>query len=360
MIFLGDIASPDPKCSNQLGDQFEKYPAIFSGQCIICNLEGLIHDSGLKALNTPILFNHSSVVSVLKRFNCKAVGLSNNHSLDLPEKFDATIDLLKANGISYTGAGRSVSAAMEPAEFKEGNKTILLFNYTWHVLLQHRKNPTKGVFISTIREKRILRTVSNFRALNPDALIVVYLHWNFDLETLPFPVHRKFARSLIDNGSNLVVGSHSHCVQGGERYKNGYIIYGLGNFFIPWHTYIGGTIEFPDFARIEMAFEWNQEKREAAVHFFKYENTNECHVLELMHSQLFDESNILKHYSPFQGLSDEEYLDYFRKNRRKKLFVPVFANYSNHFSTWYKSIFTIWRMRLARLLARYNLRKWNN
>jgi len=360
MIFLGDIASPDPECSNQLRDQFEKFTELFSGQGIVCNLEGLIHDSGLQTINTPILFNHSSVVPILKRFNCKAVSLANNHSLDLPENFESTVDLLRANGISYSGAGRSFSDAMNPAEFIDGNKKFLLFNSTWSVLLQHRKNPTKGIYISTIRENRILYEVRKYRESNPDAIIVVYLHWNFDLETLPFPVHRKFARSLIDNGSNLVVGSHSHCVQGGERYKDGFIIYGLGNFYIPWHTYIGGTIEFPDFARIEMAFEWHHETGRASVHFFEYTNTNGSHVLELIHSHSFDESNVLKDYSPFQGLTDEEYLDYFRKNRRKKLFVPVFTNYSNHFSTWYKSVFTIWRIRLARLLARHNLRKWNN
>ena len=44
------------------------------------------------------------------------------------------------------------------------------------------------------------------------------------------------AENLRDSGVNVVVGCHSHCIQGGELYKEGVIVYGLGNFFIPWNT----------------------------------------------------------------------------------------------------------------------------
>ncbi|MBK8078814.1 MAG: CapA family protein [Saprospiraceae bacterium] len=37
-------------------------------------------------------------------------------------------------------------------------------------------------------------------------------------------------KGFDDEGVNFIVGCHSHCVQGGEKYKDGYIVYGLGNF----------------------------------------------------------------------------------------------------------------------------------
>ena len=37
------------------------------------------------------------------------------------------------------------------------------------------------------------------------------------------------AKRFIDNGADIVVGCHSHCIQGYEKYKNSHIFYGLGN-----------------------------------------------------------------------------------------------------------------------------------
>jgi len=360
MLFVGDIASPSRRHSEQLNDQLNRYPWIFNGQPLICNLEGLVCDSDINAGNTPVLYNHSSVIGVLGRHGCKAVCLSNNHSLDLPGNFDTTISALATSGINYTGAGRSPADASKPAEFMQGDKKVLLFNSTWHVLLQHRKNPSRNIYINTIQEERIISEVRQCRELNPGAVIIIYLHWNFDLESLPFPVHRRFARGLIDSGSNLVVGSHSHCIQGGERYKDGLIVYGLGNFFIPWKTYIGGTIKFPDLAKLEMALEWNPDTGLAMAHFFRYENENDLHKLDLVSSEPFDESPMLKQHSPYQGFGEKEYLVFFRKNRRKKNLVPVFDKYNNHIRTNMKSVFTIYRIKFARLLAKHNLRDWNN
>ena len=360
MLLLGDIASPDKSYSEQLNEQLCRFQGIFSGQPMVCNLEGLVCDIAPKTVNTPVLYNHSSVIPVLMRHGCRAVCLSNNHSLDMPGLFDETRSILDTYGIKLAGAGKSRVDAAKPAEFHQGDMEILLFNSTWHVLLQHRKNPTNGVYINTINEDRLIREVSHCRGRKKDAIIIIYLHWNFDLETLPFPVHRIFARSLIDNGADLVVGSHSHCVQGGERYKNGYIVYGLGNFFMPWNTYINGTIRFPELARIEMVFEWDPDTRLAMAHFFKYENDKDNHRLELIESHDFDDSPLLKKYSPYQELTEKDYLTFFKKNRRKKLFVPVFVSYNNNFVTYLQSIFTIWRIRLARLFAKLKLRDWNN
>ena len=35
---------------------------------------------------------------------------------------------------------------------------------------------------------------------------------------------------MIDNGVDLVIGTHPHVIQGIEKYKNKYIIYSLANF----------------------------------------------------------------------------------------------------------------------------------
>lgn len=61
---------------------------------------------------------------------------------------------------------------------------------------------------------------------------------------VPWPSPRRQIawRSLIDTGADVVHGHHAHVPQGWERYGNGLIFYGLGNFCVDpakwqWHPH---------------------------------------------------------------------------------------------------------------------------
>lgn len=62
-------------------------------------------------------------------------------------------------------------------------------------------------------------------------LIVMYLHWGDEYVNVPAPWQVKFAHKLVDLGAGLVVGCHSHSIQGIEEYKNSAIAYSLGNYY---------------------------------------------------------------------------------------------------------------------------------
>ena len=51
---------------------------------------------------------------------------------------------------------------------------------------------------------------------------------------------KKMGHYLIDNGADLVVGTHPHVIQGIEKYNDKYIIYSLANFVF------GGNQNPPD------------------------------------------------------------------------------------------------------------------
>lgn len=360
MIILGDIAVPSLDYSDQLKRILQNHADIFSNENLAVNLEGLVNDEAKTTHKTPNLFNHSSVVDVLDDWNTKFVGLANNHTLDFPDSLTETTTKLKKHNIGFSGAGFSEKEADTPAIIDVNGKTVVIFNHCWRVMLQHQKNPSNGVHVSIISEKKILKNVKKYREKYPDAAILVYLHWNFDLETLPFPQHRQFSKALIDYGVNVVVGCHSHCVQGGESYKNGYIVYGLGNFFVPWKTFINGTIHFPDFARIEMAFEWDPISNDAICHFFRYENEGDIHKLTHLESDTFENNEMLKFYSPYQGMNEVDYLSWFKRNRRKKGGLPVYKDYEATIRNNMKDWFIMKRIKLARVLAKYKIREWNH
>jgi hypothetical protein len=60
---------------------------------------------------------------------------------------------------------------------------------------------------------------------------VVYLHWGDEYVNTPAPWQRRFGRRLVKEGANLVVGCHSHAIQGIEILEGVPIIYSLGNYY---------------------------------------------------------------------------------------------------------------------------------
>ena len=213
MIAVGDIALPNAACSADLKNVFIQHANIFSGNTLVCNLEGLLCDDIAPDTNTPVLYNHSSVLDALVDANTKAVGLANNHTLDLPGYFDNTIKGLAQNNIAFTGAGKSKKEAAQSVSFFENDIEIILFNYCWDFLLYHQRNPTAGVHVAEIDTLQLLKDIATEKKSKPHAKIIIYLHWSFDLETLPFPMYRQMAMGMVDAGANAVIGTHSHCVQ---------------------------------------------------------------------------------------------------------------------------------------------------
>ncbi len=358
MIFLGDIASPNPECSKDFLESMKKHLEVFKGQCVVANLEGLFFEKSLQT-NKPVLYNHPTVLETLNLINTRVLSLANNHVLDLPGQFTETKRILQKNNIQYCGAGIEKEEAEATARFVCKGQTFLVLGCSWDVLMQHQQNRPGNLYVNPIEPKRILKTIEDLRSENPDAKIVMKMHWNFDLETLPFPMHRKFSRAMIDAGANAVIGSHSHCVQGGERYNDGIIIYGLGNFFFPWYVFTGGTSRFPDWTRTELALEWDPETNKVVCHWFEYEYEENRHKLNYLDSEDFDNGEKIKTYSPFQEMDPNAYIGYYKKNRRKGFLIPVYKDHRDTTKNKLIDFYLKSRIRAARFLAKHKIRKWN-
>lgn len=66
---------------------------------------------------------------------------------------------------------------------------------------------------------------------------VAYVHWGTEFINYPYNDQKSFAHWLVDSGIDIIIGLHSHVLQGFEVYKNKYIFYSLGNFVfnMPWY-----------------------------------------------------------------------------------------------------------------------------
>ena len=59
------------------------------------------------------------------------------------------------------------------------------------------------------------------------------MHWGIENSPCESVVQQEVGRWLIDNGVDLVIGHHPHCIQPIEKYKDKYICYSLGNCMFP-------------------------------------------------------------------------------------------------------------------------------
>jgi hypothetical protein len=68
----------------------------------------------------------------------------------------------------------------------------------------------------------------------------------------------------------------------------------------------------------------------------------------------------MRKYSEYAGMDHTQYLKYFKKYRRKRGMIPIYNHYDNKGCNHLRDFVLINRMRIARALARTNIRQWNN
>src|SRR3989344_3784486 len=189
---------------------------------VVANLEGPITEypsvSLGSAIRSPENFTFTfptSVAPLLARHNIRLVNLGNNHILNFGwDGARSTLEHLRPAEVGYFGDPLEKRVARE-----ELNGVMLAFiGYN-----EFAPGGWKESASTTVQE---IRT-----ALSEKYTPVVYTHWGDEYSTEPPEQVRALARTFIDAGAAIVVGSHPHVVQRPEMYRGKYIYYSLGNFF---------------------------------------------------------------------------------------------------------------------------------
>lgn len=171
-------------------------------------------------------------VAVLQELGVDVVKLANNHIYDYGEQaFLDTLDVLDGAGIARMGAGRNLAEAMKPVYKEVGGKTVAFVAASRaekNIMTPQASEAAPGILrcYDTALFKQVIaeaRTYADF--------VIAYVHWgteySFDLEK----VQLKTGKEYLDAGADVVIGAHSHCLQGMEYYKGKPICYSLGNYW---------------------------------------------------------------------------------------------------------------------------------
>jgi poly-gamma-glutamate synthesis protein (capsule biosynthesis protein) len=82
--------------------------------------------------------------------------------------------------------------------------------------------------VARLTDENIQRAIQLARQISD---IVIFLpHWGPEDRSTPTWVQRQLAQKIVNAGADLVVGNHTHVVQGYQTLNGVLVFYGLGNF----------------------------------------------------------------------------------------------------------------------------------
>lgn len=204
---------------------FSNVQATLNADLVFGNLEGVLSDQGYSknSFHYSQLRGHPFIARVMNRAGFNVVNVANNHMMQYgPEAFIETYQLLIDQGISVVGLKGEGKWWSNPAIININGVTVGFLGYA-----DSDKYGFEPLFALNLHD-RVLEDVSRLRPFVD--ILIVSLHWGDEFIRAPSCSQREYAETIIDTGVDLILGHHSHVIQGVESYRNGWICYSLGNF----------------------------------------------------------------------------------------------------------------------------------
>ena len=205
-------------------------PVFKASDISMINLETAISIRGEKEKDKQFTFRADpKYLQLLNSCGINIVSLANNHSLDFGiTALEDTFTSLSTRNILYAGAGKNIDEASKPVYINKNNIKVAILASS-HVIpvVEWNAGNNKSGLATTYDPSRILAEIRKARAQAD--IVLCYIHWGEEGKTLPVDYQKNLAHAYIDNGADIVIGSHPHVLQGLEYYKNKVIAYSLGN-----------------------------------------------------------------------------------------------------------------------------------
>ena len=199
----------------------------------------------------PNLIAPTNTANGYKALSVDLLTIANNHIMDQGEQgFSSTIETLQNSEISYVGGGKNLTDAQKPYLFMVSGKKIGVYACVEHEfsIAEDKKfgaNPFDP-----------LESFDHVQKLKGECdYVIVLYHGGKEHYRYPSPQLQKLCRKLVEKGADLVVCQHTHCVGCEEKYQDGTIVYGQGNFLFDhqnnefWNTSL--LIEIKDDFKVD-------------------------------------------------------------------------------------------------------------
>lgn len=178
-------------------------------------------------------------IEALKNSGINLIGFANNHSMDYGAiGMEESLEIFDRQKIDMIGAGGNIYDAVKPyvKEVDGKDVAIMAISDVTPRGSMARKN------IAGINSTRYLHMEYELeKMINKNDFNIVYIHWGTEYTLKPDKEIQELGRKFIDMGVDLVIGAHPHVLLPIEEYKDGMIVYSMGN--LVFDQKIGRTTE---------------------------------------------------------------------------------------------------------------------
>jgi D-alanyl-D-alanine carboxypeptidase/LAS superfamily LD-carboxypeptidase LdcB len=206
---------------------FSQAKALKNPDIMFGNLEGPISDKGHNVGSIYSFRMDPLATPAMKSAGFDIVSFANNHVGDYSdEAFLDTLGRLKENNILFTGAGETYEEAKKPTIIERNGIRVGYLGFS-DVGPEFMKATETKPGILLANDKNFSGIISE--AKKSVDVLIVSVHWGDEYK--PHTQRQEtLAKKAIDAGADLIIGSHPHVAQDVQEYKDGLIVYSLGNF----------------------------------------------------------------------------------------------------------------------------------
>ena len=188
--------------------------------------------------NYPLFNAPEDMAKDLKELGYDVMATANNHCLD--KGFTGMVNTLKEldkAGIEHLGTYETEEDSQKYLIKDVNGIKIAFLDYTYGtngIALPQGKEYA----INMIDKDKMKKDIENLKKENID-LVCVFMHWGQEYKLTPTDEQKELSDFLFENGADLILGSHTHCLEPMEKRtiklpdgstKDGFVIYSLGNF----------------------------------------------------------------------------------------------------------------------------------
>ena len=191
-------------------------------------------------VSTYVLVGSSSNADALAGAGFDVMSVATNHIKDCgittcgDRAFFDTMENLDRVGIQRVGAGENLAEALQPLVVEVNG-----VRFGFVSLGDSRQGDwtfagEESPGIAFLNEENMRQALAAAREVSD--VVIALPHWGPEDVSVPNGIQQQQARYIVDAGADLVVGNHTHVVQGIQEIDGITVFYGLGNFVFDQST----------------------------------------------------------------------------------------------------------------------------
>lgn len=230
IFFAGDFCSTSSTTPIKVSKELVEI--IDSCDFAVCNFEVPlkpdVNENSPEYKNVKKFNNNDDVPEFLNKIGFNLFSIATNHTFDWGN--EGFLKTKAVFGDNCFGAGTYKEAYSLKIVEKEGIKIgFLALCYSAYRGVFNDVAQKEGYGCAYVNDLKVNHIIHESKK-TIDFLILL-VHDGIEYVDIPTPETIEKYRDFIEWGADAVIGTHPHCPQGWEKYKNGLIFYSLGNFY---------------------------------------------------------------------------------------------------------------------------------